>query len=99
MHLPTITHPTVGRSPQPNYTHVTVGDLTLAFSYTTVVGFHYPGRGWTVRENDWGPTTGKHLNDLDGGTADAKRARLDAATFLAALDELVARLDAYPATA
>ena len=97
MPLPTIHHPAVGRTPQPNYTHVTVGDLTIAFSYTTPIGFHYPGRGWTVRENVWGPTTGRHLNHLDHGTPDAKRARLDGPTFEAALAELVARLDAYPA--
>ena len=71
MPLPTIHHPAVGRTPQPNYTHVTVGDLTIAFSYTTPIGFHYPGRGWTVRENVWGPTTGRHLNHLDDGTPDA----------------------------
>lgn len=93
MQLPSITHPAVGRTPQPNYTHVTVGDLTIAFSYTTPVGFHYPGRGWTVRENDWGPTTGRHLNHLDDGTPAAKRAHLDGPTFDAALAELAARLE------
>jgi len=93
MQLPTIHHPAVGRTRQPNYTHFTVGDLTLAFSYTTVVGFHYPGRGWTVRENAWGPTTGRHLNHLDGGTADAKRARLTGPDFTDALAELAGRLD------
>lgn len=41
---------------------VYVGDLTLLFSYETLVGFAIPGVGRVKRENVWGPTTGKHLN-------------------------------------
>lgn len=46
-----------------NYSTVTLGKLTVAFSYRTVIGFHN-GRGWKVSENLWGPTTGKHINAL-----------------------------------
>lgn len=40
---------------------VTIGSLDLYFSYQTVVAFG--GKtGFHIRENRWGPTTGKHLN-------------------------------------
>ena len=44
---------------------VELGDITLYFSYETVVAFDAPGFGITVSENDWGPTTGKHLNSIN----------------------------------
>ena len=37
------------------------------FSYKTLVAFWTLGEGRVVRENEWGPTTGKHLNAIDGG--------------------------------
>lgn len=60
----------------------------LAFSYDTVVGFTTKDapRTWAVSENYWGATTGKHINALDGGTAEAKRRRLKRPEFTAALD-------------
>ena len=80
--LPTIEHPT----DQPNFTLVHLGevggDITLAFSYTTVVGFHVLGAGWTVHENIWTTTTNRHLNYLDQGR---KGGRVDADTFARAL--------------
>jgi len=39
----------------------------LWFSYRTPVAFHVDGKGLTVRENDWGPTTGRHLSAIDDG--------------------------------
>jgi hypothetical protein len=60
----TIDHPT-GR---PNFTNVTIGDVELWFSYRTLIGFQTSETaGRIVRENEWGPTTGKHLNYI--GTA------------------------------
>lgn len=56
-----IDHPT----DRPNFTLVEVGSLQLAFSYKTVIGFNDAWSGWVLRENEWGPTTGKHLNWLD----------------------------------
>lgn len=50
-----------------NALRVTVGSLTVYFSYRTPVAFHVFGHNPVVRENDWGPTTGKHLNWIDGG--------------------------------
>lgn len=49
----------------PNQTKVQLGDLLLAFSYSTVIGFSTPTTGgWVVSENVWSPTTSKHLNAL-----------------------------------
>lgn len=40
---------------------VTIGSLTVYFSYKTPVAYRSAGQ-FVCRENDWGPTTGKHLN-------------------------------------
>lgn len=34
------------------------------FSYQTPVAFWTPATGLVCRQNDWGPTTGKHLNAI-----------------------------------
>ena len=41
------------------------------FSYETLVAFHHTNSGLVVRENIWGNTTGRHLNDIDGGAKDS----------------------------
>lgn len=46
---------------------VDIGPLTVWFSYRTPVAFHLDGQSRVVRKNCWGPTTGKHLNWIDGG--------------------------------
>jgi hypothetical protein len=46
---------------------VTVGKLQLHFSYKTLIAFYTPETGRVVRMNDWRNTTGKHLNQIDGG--------------------------------
>lgn len=61
----------------PNYATVEVGPVTLYFSYRTVIAFS-TGHGIRVRENSWGPTTGKHLNRIDGGD---KKSRLSSDDF------------------
>lgn len=67
---------------------VKVGSLTVYFSYHTPVAFRAGGH-LVVRENDWGPTTGKHLNWIDGGD---KRSRISGAEFQRLLaEELAAR--------
>lgn len=48
------------------------------FSYQTLVAFNKPGYGRVVRQNDWGPTTGKHLNAIYGGD---KRTRVSSQDF------------------
>ena len=69
-----IEHPTN----RPNFTIVHEHDRSVAFSYQTVVGLNrWDGNGWIVRENEWGPTTGKHLNYLNPD----KSARLSGDAF------------------
>jgi hypothetical protein len=60
---------------------VDVGPVRVWYSYTTPVAFQVDGRARVVRENDWGPTTGKHLNWIDVGDKDAKKARVSSADF------------------
>ncbi|MFA5323715.1 MAG: hypothetical protein WC373_13670 [Smithella sp.] len=57
---------------------------SVYFSYDTPVAFHTPKTGLVVRRNDWGPTTGKHLNWIDGGN---KAARIPGAEFERQLEE------------
>lgn len=84
--LPTITHPTIGSGPRPNFTEVTIGAVVVWFSYSTPIGFMAPGFGRVVRENEWGPTTGKHMNYIDGGKTGRKDDRVSAERFAELLD-------------
>lgn len=73
-----------------NGTTVTVqfGAIQYYFSYRTLVAFHAPSTGLVVRKNDFGTTTGRHLNFIDGG---AKKNRLDATTFQEKLETAIAQ--------
>ena len=73
---------------KPNLTRVIVGDLSIWFSYETPIAFKVYGQPRVVRENVWGPTTGKHLNSIDGGTEKAKARRVSSDEFDRALDAL-----------
>ena len=65
MQLPTIHYYC---KPSKNAVAFTLGDTTVWFSYRTVVAYQTrTGSAIVVRRNDWGPTTGKHLNAIDGG--------------------------------
>lgn len=57
---------------------VTLGPITLWFSYKTLVAFRVAGESMVVRQNDWGPTTGKHLKWIDDGD---KKSRVSAEEF------------------
>ena len=59
----------------PTMHEVEIGVVRLAFSYETLIGIH-TGAAWIVSQNEWGATTGKHLNSLDGGSKEAKDRRL-----------------------
>ena len=65
---------------------VHVGDVTLYFSYQTLVAFDAPDFGSVVCKNSWGPTTGKHLNWIDGGN---KKGRVSTDEFDRLVGELV----------
>ena len=60
---------------------VEVGPITVWFSYRTPVAFRAPGTPMIVRENEWGPTTGKHLKWLDGETSKTARNRVSGEKF------------------
>lgn len=59
----------------------TVDGRDFYFSYRTLVAFRGRDGQLRVRQNEWGPTTGKHLNAIDGG---AKKGRLDVDAFQSA---------------
>ena len=46
---------------------MSMAGFNVYFSYQTPVAFSTPKHNLVVRENIWGPTTGKHLNWIDGG--------------------------------
>lgn len=55
------------------------------FSYKTLVAFTDGKGNRYVIQNSWGPTTGKHLNAIDGGNT---KSRLSPAEFAAAYAEV-----------
>jgi hypothetical protein len=63
---------------RPNFARVDVGPVAMWFSYRTMIAFHVDGHSRVVRENDWGPTTGKHLKSIDGGD---KKSRVSGEEF------------------
>lgn len=48
-----------------NALRFTLGELVVWFSYETPVAFSHPSTGLVCRENEWGPTTGRHLNAIE----------------------------------
>jgi hypothetical protein len=77
----------------PNMTVVVIGELTLWFSYRTVIAAHAPGFGRIVTENYWSATTGKHLNSIDGGN---KKDRLKSDEFDVALTKMLLKYRLIP---
>jgi len=61
-----------------NTTTIGIGNKRIYFSYKTPIAFYTPSGGYVVRQNDWGVTTGKHLNAIDGGN---KAARVSGEVF------------------
>jgi hypothetical protein len=45
---------------------VRIGHLTFFFSYSTLVGISAPDIGTVHVRNQWGPTSGAHINDIGG---------------------------------
>jgi hypothetical protein len=91
MDLPTISN--YGEYSSSNYgahsLRVDVGPLTIWYSYRTPVAFRLDGHGKVVHRNDWGTTTGKHLNWIDDGN---KPGRVSADEFRRQWDAQVAPL-------
>lgn len=60
-------HPT----DRPNFSRVCLPTISIYFSHRTPIAFQRSGdQEWTVRQNEWGTTTGKHLNYIDSGTGE-----------------------------
>jgi hypothetical protein len=67
-------------------TRLTLGPLTIWFSYATPIAYGLDGGPRMVRRNDWGPTTGRHIamarddtpkaDDVDGAAFEAGLARI-----------------------
>jgi hypothetical protein len=67
---------------KPNAVCVELGNVTVWFSYRTMVAFEVEGHPRVVHRNDWSSTTGRHLTAIDGGSAKAHLERVDHETFL-----------------
>lgn len=68
-----VSHPTN----RPNFTVVQLGNLSVWFSYETPIAFQSGHGRIVVRENEWGPTTGKHIGYVNPD----KGARVDGVVF------------------
>lgn len=56
----------------PNQTEVTVGDVSIFFSYETPVAAHSPKLGWMQDATKYSRTTSRHVNAWLGGVIAAK---------------------------
>jgi len=84
----TLPMPQIQRIRNWNMTEVSIGDLDMYFSYQTMVAFNTPSSGKVVQKNEWGATTGKHLNYVDGG---AINNRVDAEEFARRWNEVATK--------
>ena len=73
-----------------NFHSVTMPNgVTVWFSYETAIGFSTRYGTPTVRENVWGPTTGKHLNAIDGGDKEARARRVSGDDFTTQFNDIM----------
>ena len=81
---------TYGRYSSGNYgahcLRVDFDNLTIWYSYNTIIAYRASGHLTRVRQNDWSTTTGKHLNAIDGGD---KKSRIPGADFEAQLADVL----------
>jgi len=64
-----------------NLRTVTLGDVTVWFSYETPIAVLAPALGTVVRQNEWTGITGGHMSLIDGGTAEARKKRVSKEAF------------------
>ena len=75
-----LSHPTE----RPNFAEVEIGELTIWFSYKTVIALHHHALGGlVVRANQWGNTTGRAMGWLEKEYGRAKTERVPEDEFLA----------------
>ena len=68
-------------SSENNAKMVKVNGMTFYFSYETLVAVN-TGKELKVIQNYWGPTTGKHLNKIDGGDKASRLSKEDFDEFV-----------------
>lgn len=61
-------------------------NIRVYFSYKTPIAFIDPSGNHVIRKNDWGPTTGKHLNWINPD----KSIRISGAEFKKKLAKAIA---------
>lgn len=77
--------PSITRFCGNNTTEITVNGVTLYFSYETLIGFR-KGNFLCIRKNEWGNTTGKHMNAIPGsGSVD----KMDEEQFIYAYERIM----------
>ena len=77
-----MSHVTLKTSQKGKLSEVTIGNLTVWFSYETPIAYQSMHDPLRVCENVWSAATGKHLNAIDGGD---KASRLPREQFLTML--------------
>lgn len=71
-----------------NFHSVTLGNVTLYFSYHTCIGVD-DGKNVSVRANEWGTTTGKHINYLKNNFGSRVNSGLTEGAFQTILDKVL----------
>jgi hypothetical protein len=67
-------------------------NMTVWFSYNTPIAvLDKKENKRYVSINSWGPTTGKHLNCIDGGSLDSKKQRVDNSVVKQKIEEIGSR--------
>lgn len=77
-----------------NQTSITLGNITLYFSYETCVAFHLAGAGYFVPVNNWSNTTGKHITQMTGIDSKSDR-RMSYAEFSAKLAYVMTAIEIH----
>lgn len=90
MKLPTF-HPYCEDTTAVNALLFDLGPIRVWYSYRTPVAFQDGNGPIIVRQNDWGPTTGKHLNAIDGGN---KADRISGGEFELSLQMVLEAIEA-----
>ena len=72
-----------------NKNMVTLGALTIWFSYETPVSFQLDGSPRVTRVNDWSTTTGKLLTECEPD----KKKRINGEDFEAQLNALLSKIE------
>lgn len=74
---------------------ITIGNTHFYYSFETVMAVKH-NDVLTVMVNMYGPSTGKHLRAIDGGSDEAKAKRLEQADFNAFLKTIDIKVDILP---